>query len=156
MLIIFTALIIITCLHGAYTMSFQDTSLLISKRLSPFMENSFLGSPIARNIQNAITPKRQNINNQIFFFLFSISIALTAFIFEWYFCFFTIIGILSVVTPLKGLFPRLRAKHFIAIIKKDMLKRLEVYRKSSDSEKIELMTFLLGKFDEEIDKMNFP
>jgi hypothetical protein len=31
------------------------------------MEKSFLGSSLARNIQNAITPKRQNINNQIFF-----------------------------------------------------------------------------------------
>lgn len=71
MIIILIVVIAITCLRGAYTMCFQDTTLLISKRLFPLMERFFLESPLARNIHNAITPKRQNINKQIFFCSFS-------------------------------------------------------------------------------------
>lgn len=100
-------------------------------------------------------PLRRNVKiltSKYFFALLVISVVATFIILKWYFCFFSIIVVLSIITPLKGLFPKPEASHYVSIIRTDMLRRLDIYRTNNDSEKIELMTFLLGKFDEETQK----
>ena len=144
---IFIILVLTACIYGAYTMCFQDTTLLVSKKISPLTEETFLGSPIAKNIQNAITPKCQNLNNIICFSLFFCSAVLTVFLFKWYYVIFTVIGILSAITPMKRLFPKVGSKHYLQIIRKDMIQRLDLYHRKKDLLREELLSSLMRDFD---------
>jgi uncharacterized protein YneF (UPF0154 family) len=136
--IILIFLIILSGLLGGYTMNFQKTTLLVGKKLAP--DNEFL----PRGMQDAITPESQNIRNILFPISILAVLIIGFFITKWYFAILITLGTSIVVTPICQQFmPKPESKHYLDAIKKGLTKKLELYKRKNDTERIYAATSVL-------------
>lgn len=141
MITIFLLLSIFTSILGAYTMRFQEATLLIGKKLSD--DNLML----LTGLQDAITPRLQTIRNILFPILIIIIFVISLTITKWYFAVSIIILIFIILVFIKLAMPKPDSLYFVKIVKNNLAKRLQNYKAKNNLSKIEAIGFIFEKLN---------
>ncbi len=139
--LILILLILATSLLGAYTISFQETTLYFGKKLAS-------SKSLSKILQNAITPYGQNVRNIVYPGLNLVILVYGLVFYKWYLAVGFLIFTFFIATPiLRSVLPKTKSDFYRQKIRKDLLKKQTQYKKSGDGERETAATELLVKFD---------
>jgi len=135
--------IILSALTG-YTMVIQGTTLTLGRLL---VYNSTLIK--GTGVQDAVTPKMQNVRNIIVMILFVPLFILTTYTYAWYHALWVIIATFLASTAFPIILGmRAGSNRIVSIIVRDMKKRKEAYNKSGDDFRSKTIGDLIDRIEE--------
>ena len=129
---------------AGYTMVIQGTTLALGRLL--VSESAFTQGA---GLQDAITPKRQNVRNVAVIILFLSLFILTTYAYAWYHALWVIVATFLASTAIPIILGmRAASRRIVSIILKNMEKRRRAYLESGDELRSNAINDLIGRIEQ--------